>query len=304
MLSHQRIKGLVAAVHTPFSKDAKVLNLSMIEAQAAYLAQQDVQQVLVAGTTGENFKLTQIERQNLIQRWSILKSPSLKVYFNVSDQSIHTAIELALLAQSLKLDGILIMPPTYFKANTIKSLVSMVKLIADSVPNMPCYYYHYPQKTNLHFSLLAILQEIDRQKINNIVGAKFSDSDMYDYMQSIHYQNKKYNILAGNDKQMIAALACGGEGFMGSTYNILGKLMSKLLSEFSLNNIENARALQLTHHQIMALGDSFGPDIMLEKEILKLKGVDCGPPRLPQRGLTPDEQQVLKTAVNKHMSVM
>ncbi|MGE4349519.1 MAG: dihydrodipicolinate synthase family protein [Candidatus Berkiella sp.] len=302
MLSHQRIKGLVAAVHTPFSKDAKVLNLSMVEAQADYLIQQGIHQVLVAGTTGENFKLTQIERQNLIQSWSILKKPSFKIYFNVSDQSVHTAIELALLAQSLKLDGILIMPPTYFKATTIHLLVAIVKQIADSVPNMPCYYYHYPQKTNFSFSLLAILQEIERQKIHNVVGAKFSDTNMYDYMQCIHYQNKKYNILAGNDKQLIAALACGGEGFMGSTYNILAKLMSKLISEFNANHIETARSLQLTHHQIMALGDAFGSDIMLEKEILKLKGIDCGPPRLPQQALSEEEQQSLKVALCKFKS--
>lgn len=63
-----RIKGLVAATHTPFHPDGS-LSLALVEKQAAHLQNTGVSHAFIGGTTGESSSLTLEERRALAVRW-------------------------------------------------------------------------------------------------------------------------------------------------------------------------------------------------------------------------------------------
>ena len=52
MKPHQKLTGLVAAAHTPFTADG-ALNLEVVEKQAGHLAANHIGFVFINGTTGE-----------------------------------------------------------------------------------------------------------------------------------------------------------------------------------------------------------------------------------------------------------
>src|SRR5258705_11814021 len=65
----QRLRGLVAATHTPFHSDGS-LNLGGVEKQAAHLLANQVTTVFIGGTTGESSSLSLDERHALARRWT------------------------------------------------------------------------------------------------------------------------------------------------------------------------------------------------------------------------------------------
>jgi N-acetylneuraminate lyase len=49
---------------------------------------------------------------------------------------------------------------------------------------------------------------------------RFTDYDVYDFGRCCAYGGGKYNCLFGRDECLLAGLAMGADGFIGSTYNL------------------------------------------------------------------------------------
>ena len=63
-----KLKGLIAAVHTPMNDDFSV-NYDAASRQAEHLAGNGATGVFVSGTTGESLSLTPAERVKLFEVW-------------------------------------------------------------------------------------------------------------------------------------------------------------------------------------------------------------------------------------------
>jgi N-acetylneuraminate lyase len=95
-----RIRGIVAATHTPFHADGS-LNLAVVEAQAAHLLRNGVHYAFVSGTTGESHSLTLDERRQLTVRWTeVTRGSELKVIVHVGGNCLADARTLAAQANS------------------------------------------------------------------------------------------------------------------------------------------------------------------------------------------------------------
>nr|XP_006820059.1 PREDICTED: N-acetylneuraminate lyase-like [Saccoglossus kowalevskii] len=64
-----KLKGLIAAPSTPFTKNGKSLDLSMIGAYVDKLISDGVKNVYVTGTTGEAYSLSVEERKKVCEEW-------------------------------------------------------------------------------------------------------------------------------------------------------------------------------------------------------------------------------------------
>mgnify|MGYP000866746329 CR=1 FL=1 len=105
-------------------------------------------------------------------------------------------------------------------------------------------------------------------------------------------------MLFGQDEILLAALAVGAQGAVGSTYNYAAPLYLRMIEQFRAGNLAEA---QRCARKAVALVDvlmEFGA-MAAGKAIMSLAGVDCGPVRAPLARITPARQQELFERIAK-----
>ena len=300
MLPHP-ITGLVAATHTPFHPDGS-LNLSVVETQAAHLLANGVKRAFIDGTTGESHSLSLAERHALAERWmEVTKESDLKVIVHVGANCLRDVRDLAAQAQSLGAEAISALAPSYFKPRDIASLVACCAEIAAAAPELPFFFYDIPGFTGVSLSMPQFLDEA-ADRIPNLAGIKFTNPDGMMFQQCLHHRapdGNAFSILWGNDECLLAGLALGATGAVGSTYNFAAPIYHRILSAFAANDFGSARAEQMCSVKLIARLASIGY-MGAAKAVMGMLGVPVGPARLPHAN--PDTAQ--HAALRKDLEAM
>lgn len=177
----------------------------------------------------------------------------------------------------------------FFKPDGISRIVEYMALISAAAPRLPLYYYHIPIKTAVGVrpdKLLAALHEA-KASVPTFVGIKFSDADLHMYANCVAAFGGAYDILYGKDEQLIGALAMGGRGAVGSTYNYVGRVGNKLIAAWNKGDTAGALAEQRKIQAVVDIlydGGLYGPPgTNINKAVMeaRLGGKHTGPPRSP-----------------------
>lgn len=285
------VRGLVAATHTPFHADGS-LNLAIVEAQAAHLLSVGVTRAFIAGTTGESHSLSLEERRALTSRWmEATQGSDLKVIVHVGANCLEDACVLATQAQELGAEAISALTPSYFKPREVKSLVDCCAAIAGAAPDLPFFYYDIPGLTGVSLSMPDFLTQA-RDRIQNLAGIKFTNPDAMMFQQCLHHGDVAFSILWGNDECLLAGLALGATGAVGSTYNFAAPIYQRIIRAFESGDLKTGREEQLQSVRLIARLVSTGY-IGTAKVVMKMLGVDVGPARLPNSNLDTDQVKTL-----------
>jgi N-acetylneuraminate lyase len=281
------LHGLVAATHTPFGPDGR-LNLAAVEKQAEHLARSGVAAVFVAGTTGENASLTVEERLQLAARWAeVVRGSSLRLVVHVGGNCLADARTLAEHAQTVKAAAIAALAPSYFKPRSVDALVACCAEVAGSVPGLPFYYYDIPTMTGVSLSMPDFLAAA-ADRIPTLAGLKFTNSDLMAYQRCLHAGGGRFDLPWGFDEMLLAALAVGAKGAVGSTYNYAAPLYRRVMAAFAAGDLATARREQYRSVEMIAVLIRYG-FAAASKAAMGFVGVDVGPPRLPTTALTSEE---------------
>jgi N-acetylneuraminate lyase len=278
-----RITGLVAATHTPFT-DSGDLNLAGIERQAEHLAKTGVSTVFIGGTTGECSSLSLDERLALAARWSeVGKSTGQRVIVHVGTNGLPDAKALVAQANRQGAVAVAALAPSYFKPKTLDDLVAWCAAVAAAAPELPFYYYDIPGLTGVTHSAAAFLERAS-PRIPNLAGVKFTNPDLMTYQQCRHVEDGHYDILWGTDESLIAALAVGGAGAVGSSYNFAAPIYARLMAAFARGDLATARLEQWRSVQLITELANVGY-MAAAKAVMGMLGVPVGPARLPHASL-------------------
>ena len=106
-----------------------------------------------------------------------------------------------------------------------------------------------------------------------------------DMMQCLELDNGKWDILHGYDELLLAGLAFGAKGAVGSTYNFIAPLYYGIMKDFEKGNLIAAREKQALAVRVVEILNKYGGSIATGKALMKQVGVDCGPCRLPIKNL-------------------
>ena len=286
-----KLTGLIAAPFTALAPDGS-LNLDLIESQARHLAANGVRGAFVCGTTGEGFSLTTEERMQVAERWQAVAPKSLAVIVHVAHNSLDESQRLAAHAEQIGAYAIACIGPTFFKPAGVEQLVDFCAPVAAAAPSLPFYYYHMPMMTGVHLPMLDFLRAAAR-RIPNLAGIKFTDENLMSYVQCLNFDEGRYNILFGRDEILLAALALGATGAVGSTYNYMAPIYHKVMEAFNAGDLEAARQWQMASIQIIAVMARHG-GLPAGKAMMRIQGLDCGPVRPPLRNLTPEQYALLQ----------
>lgn len=287
------LQGLIAAPFTPMDKNGE-LNLNLISEYYQFLKKNKVTGVFISGSTGEGVSMSLVEKKSVAKAWADATNhdPDFKVMTLLGGTSITDCIELAKYAQQVGLYAVSFTAPFYFKPADVSVLAACCKEIADSVPNMPFYYYHIPVLNGVGFPMIELLKNVDG-KISNFAGIKYTHEDFMDFLSCLHFQNGKYDMLWGRDENMLAALAVGAKGAVGSTFNYAATLYYDLIDAFNKNDLKKAQALQQLSIDMITLLGKYG-GIATGKAYMKLVGLDCGEFRLPVKNMDENKFELFK----------
>jgi len=288
-----KLKGLIAATHTPFDSDG-ALNLDVVEKQANHLLKNKITAAFINGTTGECHSLTFKERLQLTQQWiKSTKGTDLKVVVHIGSNCIADSCALAAEAEKLGVYAIAAMAPSYFKPVSLDDLIGWCAKIASAAPSTPFYFYDIPILTGVCFSMPEFLKRAP-EKIPNLVGIKFTNSDLMSYQLCLRACNWKFDIPYGTDEWLLAALALGGEGAVGSSYNFAAPLYHRLINAFFAEDLEKAQTEQFHSVELIKLLSSYGY-LSASKALMGMLGIKVGNPRLPIPPLTSGQIKQLRT---------
>jgi len=291
-----KLTGLIAAPFVALNADSS-LNLKAVEAQACSLIASGVSGAFVCGTTGEGVSLTTAERMAVATRWCEVTGTALRVIVNVGHTSLGECKALAAHAQKIGAFGVSNFAPFFFKPANTNDLVDFCAEVAAAAPALPYYYYQIPSMTGVSLPTADFLRAA-QHKIPNLAGIKFTFENLMDFAESTRHEDHRFDIVFGRDEMLVAGLALGAKGAIGSTYNFAAPAYLRILKAFAEGDLHSARVEQARANAMISVFLRFG-GLAAGKSIMRLIGLDCGPVRLPLRSLSKTQEDELGEALEK-----
>lgn len=283
-----KLHELVVATHSPFYADGS-LAPEVVATQAAFLAANGTKTAFITGSTGESHSLTCTEKLELYNVWAAAgKATGLSVIAHVGSNCIEDSKTLARRAGELGFKAISALAPSYYKPGGLSVLIDCCAAIAAEAPDTPFYYYDIPALTGLTLPMEKFLLEAPA-RIPTLAGIKFTNPDLVSYRRSLDIAGEKFDLPWGVDEMLLAGLATGARGGVGSTYNWAPQLYRDLIASYETGDLAEARRLQSVS---IAMIDAIAATGFLgtAKALMGRLGVPVGPARLPLGN--PSEAQI------------
>ena len=273
-----KTEGLIAATFTPFAADGSV-DAGVVPRYAGHLRAQGVAGVFVNGTTGEGLSLSLAEREMLAEAWKA-EAKGLKVVVHVGHNALPDARRLAAHAESIGADAIAAVAPSFFKPG-LDALAEWCAAVASAAPHTPFYLYHMPSMSGVNVPMAAFLRHA-APRIPTLAGVKFTYENLMDYMEALRLDGRRFDVLFGRDEILLAAMALGARGAVGSTYNYAAAPYLETMRAFAAGDLAAAQNAQARAQALVDILVESGDGIVCGKAMMPLRaGIDCGPVRSP-----------------------
>jgi 4-hydroxy-tetrahydrodipicolinate synthase len=166
---------------TPCDKDLKV-DLGAMKAQMQWFKHNGADGVVVLGTTGEYPSFSVAERKAVMEVAGKNKD-GMNIILSPGTPNFPETIELAKHAYDHGAEGLLVIPPFYFKKPPTEGLVKYYSLIFDAMPEkLAINLYHIPGTSAVPITgdLLNALKHYP-----NLAGIKDSNNEMQEYQDFV-----------------------------------------------------------------------------------------------------------------------
>ena len=285
-------KGCGTAIITPFENNK--IYYDELEKLIEFQIMEEVDAIIICGTTGESATISKEEKKELIKFTVDTVAHRIPVIAGTGSNNTKDAIELSKYAESVGVDGLLIVTP-YYNKTTQEGLIKHYKAIAESV-NLPIIVYNVPSRTGLNIEPKTCL---NLSKIENIVAIKEASGNIAQVAEIKALCGKNLNIYSGNDNQIIPILALGGIGVISVLSNILPRETHEMVQLYLNGNIKKAKEKQLKAIPLInALFAEVNPIPI--KEALNMIGFNVGIPRLPLVEATEKTKEKLAVEMQKY----
>lgn len=268
-----KFKGLFAALLTPFNSDWSI-NEASVKKLIDFNIANGTDGFYVGGSTGEGMVLTNEERKELFKIAADANAGRKTMIAHVGTISTDAAIDMAKCAEALGYDAVSAVAPYYYSFSP-EAVTQYYKDIAASV-SLPVIIYNFPGSGGVAFTV-----DMAKELFKNpqFIAVKHTSADMF-AISKFKSIDKDVIVYNGFDETLLAGLAMGADGAIGSTYNFMGAKFKKIMKLFSEGKIEEAQALQYEANDIITEMCKFGV-FQSEKAILTEMGIDMGECRRP-----------------------
>jgi 4-hydroxy-tetrahydrodipicolinate synthase len=295
MISQHPLAGVYAAAVTPLHDSA--LDLASVPALLNFLASRGCHGAVLFGTTGEGPSFSPTEREALMHSAREAREviPGFRLIAGTGTPSLSETIDLTKLAFDLGFDGVLVVPPYYFRKATDSGLFRWFsEVIQKAVPADGFLLgYHFPNVAGIGFSVDLLARLKDRFP-SQFAGIKDSSHDA-DLARNLGERfGADLVVLTGTDSYLQLAMQNKAAGCITAPANILSPDLREVWDSMNEGR-DSTEALARVKRQRDIL-DKYPPFPPTLKALLhRLHGFSRWSVRPPLESLPPEmEEQVVQ----------
>ncbi len=285
--------GCATALVTPFNDDCSV-NYPRLRSLVEEQIEGGVDALVICGTTGESATLDNDEHLKVLEEAVTTANGRVPIIAGTGSNDTMYAAQLSQHAESLGVDGLLMVTPYYNKTSQ-NGLINHYFYVADRVKT-PIILYNVPSRTGT-----AIKPETYKElaKHENIVAVKEANGDISSIAKTMSLCQGELDLYSGNDDEIVPIMSLGGIGVISVLSNILPRETHNICAEFLKGNIDKARDMQLKYVSLInALFSDVNP--IPVKEAMNMMGLGMGPLRMPLAPMTESARAALREELKKH----
>lgn len=285
----ERIRGIIAAVVTPFDEKEDV-HEEAFRAVIEHLIQAGVHGLFPVGSQGEFYALEFQEKRRLMEVAVEQAAGRAFVMPNTGALTTRESVKLSQVAESVGADCVSVITP-FFISPSQDELYEHFRAICKSV-KIPVLAYNNPDRTGGVALSVQTLQRLARD-VPNFVGIKDSSGDLTLVTEMLRLCPEDFRVIMGRDTLIFAALMHGAVGAIAATANVAPKLAVEIYEAFQAGDYQRARKCQAALAPLrMAFGLGTFPVVV--KEALELMSIAPGRCRAPVSALSPQAREKLR----------
>ncbi len=285
-------KGCCTAMATPFTSEG--INYPEFEKFINNQIESGIDAILVCGTTGESSTMTEAEKKEAIKFAVQVANKRVPVIAGTGGNNTKSVIEMSQYAESVGVDGLLIVTP-YYNKTTQAGLVAHYSAVASST-SLPIILYSVPGRTGVNITPETCLE---LSKIENIVAIKEASGNLSQIAKISALCGDNLYIYSGNDDQVLPTLSLGGLGVISVVSNLAPAKFTKMTHDFFTGNFKESKKVQLESIELFdALFCEVNP--IPVKAALNMMNYNFGTPRLPLIEMSDKGKENLEKAMRNY----
>jgi 4-hydroxy-tetrahydrodipicolinate synthase len=259
--------GVFAAVLTPL-QDGLSPDHRAFARHCRWLLANGCDGLAVLGTTGEANSFSLAERLRMLEGLIEAGIPGRALLPGTGCCALAETIELSRRAVRLGAQGVVMLPPFYYKNVTDDGLFAAYSEVIEKVGDdaLKVYLYHFPRMSGVPISL-ALIERLLARYPATVAGIKDSSGDIGN-MTACLRAFPGFAVFSGADDLLLPLLEAGGAGCITAVCNVASRLAAKVYSGWRNATINETNA------QLVALRGIFTayPLIAALKEVMARHG--------------------------------
>ena len=288
-----KLSGVVVPLVTPVTTDGQ-LDFAALDRLIEFQIAGGVEGLLLLGTTGEGPCVPRPLRRPFIERAVATARGRLRLYVNVSENSLADTLSEAREFFLLGADAIAALPPFYFPPRPAE-LTAWFRGLLDAAPG-PVLMYNIPMTTRVSIPLEVIGELIGHPRF---VGLKDSENDAQRHAELLRRFGGRadFSLFSGVGALLVQDLKSGMDGIVPSVGNLIPDACHKLCAAVQRGDSGVAAQHADRMSTVAALyqkGRTLAQSLAAIKGLLHLRGLGSPavfPPLLP---LSPTELEALR----------
>lgn len=296
-MSEKRLFGVVIPTITPMKENGKLDEESLGDF-IEYLVRAGVNCLYPNGTNGESLLLSKEEREQIAKIVVDTDNHRIPTFIQCGSMTTEETASHVRHAREIGADGVGIMSPAFFPMDEESLFQYYADVLADCPEDFPVYVYNIPGCTTSDVKPELLKRLMDT--FPNIVGIKYSNSDLMRVEDYLNQGGRRPEVLIGCDSLFLQCMITGGVGTVTGPGAIFHERFNRLYEQYQSGDMIGAMK---TQQQIVELDRKIAniPGIPGLKALLKLRGIikndTC---RGPLRKLTKEEYKVLDQVVENY----
>lgn len=290
----KKIQGLFTSMITPFRKDNQKVDFDALMDLITFLSDHGCNGIIPFSSFGEFNSLSLAEKKEMLA-YIMESCGDLKVVPNVGSDNFHDTIDFAHYAQGVKVDGLIILPPYFYKDVDIEGLTEYYKKVMERI-DIPVYLYNIPRYTGIDMSDRFIDNLMATGKLT---GIKEASGDI-SFIQHIKAKFPELDIILANDNLLYEGLLLGINSFASGLFNAFPEIVKSVKFDFNQPK-KGGKVAQQHLNEVNGIIKSY-PKISALKYASTLRGVASCTVRPPLSQLSPEREKNLKKELMSYIN--
>lgn len=278
-------KGVCTALITPFDKGK--VDFDSFGRLIDFQIENDVDALLVCGTTGEPCTMTELEKISVIQFAKERIGGRVPLVVGTGGNNTAEVVNFIGKIQNMGISALLCVTP-YYNKTTQNGLVRHYGAIAEST-FLPVIIYNVPSRTgvNVQPKTLKLLAEKE-----NIVAIKEASGNVAQAVEMMSLCGDKIDLYSGNDDINVPLFSIGGIGTISVLSNIMPAETARMVHKYMEGDVHSAANMQKRLMPIIkCLFSEVNP--IPVKTAASLMGLCSDELRLPLTGMGDENKRAL-----------